>query len=228
MDEPLSNLDAKLRVQMRAELISLHHRLGITTIYVTHDQTEAMTLGDRVAVLNQRASSSRSTRPTGSTGSRPTRSSASFIGSPSMNFLDGTASSKARSISAALASALPDRLRQRLEQPSGDVIVGVRPEDFFLASNGSAAAPFSARDRDHREARSRDAGAPSRPGTSHRPSRRSAPPRETTKQQSELSDTLVVRFDSNTDISVGEHVQLTVNPERVQLFDPGSGDSLLR
>ena len=52
MDEPLSNLDAKLRVQMRAELISLHERLGITTIYVTHDQTEAMTLGDRVVVLN--------------------------------------------------------------------------------------------------------------------------------------------------------------------------------
>src|SRR5438132_873498 len=53
MDEPLSNLDAKLRVQMRAELISLHKRLGITTIYVTHDQTEAMTLGDRVVVLNK-------------------------------------------------------------------------------------------------------------------------------------------------------------------------------
>ena len=54
MDEPLSNLDAKLRVQMRAELLSLHQRLGITTIYVTHDQTEAMTLGDRVVVMRQR------------------------------------------------------------------------------------------------------------------------------------------------------------------------------
>src|SRR5207245_3970646 len=54
MDEPLSNLDAKLRVQMRAELISLHHRLGVTTVYVTHDQTEAMTLGDRVVVQRHR------------------------------------------------------------------------------------------------------------------------------------------------------------------------------
>ncbi len=53
MDEPLSNLDAKLRVQMRAELISLHARVGITTIYVTHDQTEAMTLGDRVVVMDK-------------------------------------------------------------------------------------------------------------------------------------------------------------------------------
>jgi multiple sugar transport system ATP-binding protein len=53
MDELLSNLDAKLRVQMRAELISLHKRLGVTTIYVTHDQTEAMTLGDRVVVMNK-------------------------------------------------------------------------------------------------------------------------------------------------------------------------------
>ena len=52
MDEPLSNLDAKLRVQMRAELVKLHRRLGVTTLYVTHDQTEAMTLGQRVAVLN--------------------------------------------------------------------------------------------------------------------------------------------------------------------------------
>ena len=53
MDEPLSNLDAKLRVQMRAELVKLHQRLGVTTLYVTHDQTEAMTLGQRVAVLDR-------------------------------------------------------------------------------------------------------------------------------------------------------------------------------
>ena len=71
MDEPLSNLDAKLRVQTRAELIKLHRRLGITTIYVTHDQVEAMTMGDRIAVMNDglvqqwtRRSRSTTTRPT--------------------------------------------------------------------------------------------------------------------------------------------------------------------
>ena len=94
MDEPLSNLDAKLRVQMRAELVKLHQRLGVTTLYVTHDQVEAMTLGQRVAVLE----------PWGRAAGRPARASsttaprtlfvASFIGSPAMNFLraksDGT------------------------------------------------------------------------------------------------------------------------------------------
>ena len=72
MDEPLSNLDAKLRVGMRASLAQLHARLGVTTVYVTHDQTEAMTLGQRVAVMRRRPRSSRSTRRRRSTTSRPT------------------------------------------------------------------------------------------------------------------------------------------------------------
>ena len=89
MDEPLSNLDAKLRVQMRAELVKLHRRLGVTTIYVTHDQTEAMTLGQRVAVLDKRRD------PAGghAAGALPHPANtfvASFIGSPPMNFLEGT------------------------------------------------------------------------------------------------------------------------------------------
>ena len=74
MDEPLSNLDAKLRVEMRAYIARLHQELGTTTLYVTHDQTEAMTMGDRVAVMRDGASS-RSTRPSGSTSSPRTCSS---------------------------------------------------------------------------------------------------------------------------------------------------------
>ena len=74
MDEPLSNLDAKLRVDMRASLAQLHERLGVTTVYVTHDQVEAMTLGRRVAVMRAGRSSS-STRLTTSTTSRATSSS---------------------------------------------------------------------------------------------------------------------------------------------------------
>src|SRR4029079_4967446 len=86
MDEPLSNLDAKLRVQMRGELVRLHQRLGVTTLYVTHDQVEAMTLGQRVAVLNHGV-----VRTVSAPGvlhdAPPTTSVASFIGSPAMNFL---------------------------------------------------------------------------------------------------------------------------------------------
>src|SRR5438552_6123598 len=128
MDEPLSNLDAKLRVQMRAELISLHKRLGITTIYVTHDQTEAMTLGDRVVVLNkglvqQVDTPERLYRHPGNTFV------AGFIGSPSMNFLRGRLEGGAVRLGS-----------QRLELPGSspvrdrEVLVGLRPEDFKLAN----------------------------------------------------------------------------------------------
>jgi multiple sugar transport system ATP-binding protein len=88
MDEPLSNLDAKLRVQMRAELVKLHHRLGVTTIYVTHDQTEAMTLGQRVAVLSKGVIQQVDT-PQGLYRRPVNTFVASFIGSPPMNFIRG-------------------------------------------------------------------------------------------------------------------------------------------
>ena len=88
MDEPLSNLDAKLRVEMRAEIARLQRELAVTTVYVTHDQVEAMTMGTRVAVL-QDGGCSRSPRPSGSTTSRSTSSSATFIGSPAMNLFPG-------------------------------------------------------------------------------------------------------------------------------------------
>src|ERR671935_1456106 len=88
MDEPLSNLDAKLRVQMRAELVKLHRRLGVTTIYVTHDQTEAMTLGERVAVMSKGVVQQADT-PQRLYHKPANTFVASFIGSPAMNFLRG-------------------------------------------------------------------------------------------------------------------------------------------
>src|SRR5215469_13374727 len=88
MDEPLSNLDAKLRIQMRVELVKLHRRLGVTTIYVTHDQTEAMTLGQRVAVLNQ--GRIHQVAPPRHLYLHPRNTFvAAFIGSPPMNFIRG-------------------------------------------------------------------------------------------------------------------------------------------
>jgi multiple sugar transport system ATP-binding protein len=125
MDEPLSNLDAKLRVQMRAELLALHKQVGITTIYVTHDQTEAMTLGDRVVVMNkgvvqQIASPQELYRSPANTFV------AGFIGSPSMNFLRGRVESGSLRVG---PQTLPAG-----GGASGDVIVGVRPEDFVSAN----------------------------------------------------------------------------------------------
>ena len=88
MDEPLSNLDAKLRVQMRTEVARIQQRLGTTTVYVTHDQVEAMTLGDRVAVM--RSGVLQQVGPPSELYNRPTNLFvAGFIGSPSMNFMPG-------------------------------------------------------------------------------------------------------------------------------------------
>jgi multiple sugar transport system ATP-binding protein len=129
MDEPLSNLDAKLRVQMRTEVSRLQKRLGTTTVYVTHDQVEAMTLGDRVAVM--RAGEIQQVASPEELYERPTNLFvAGFIGSPAMNFLaakvtDGVLHSPLGDL------ALPDERRQGLRGAAEQtVIIGIRPEHF--------------------------------------------------------------------------------------------------
>src|SRR5699024_12177669 len=89
MDEPLSNLDAKLRIQMRKEIINLHRKLGTTTIYVTHDQTEAMTMASRIVVLNDGYIEQIGT-PEEDCNHHKTRFVYEFIGLPPMNFLEGS------------------------------------------------------------------------------------------------------------------------------------------
>ena len=119
LDEPLSNLDAKLRVQMRAELKRLHQQLAITTIYVTHDQVEAMTLGDRIAVLSA-GKLQQLGGPQGVYDLPANVFVAGFIGSPPMNLLSGIA--KEGRVEAG------DLVFERSGVPDGEVIVGVRPE----------------------------------------------------------------------------------------------------
>jgi multiple sugar transport system ATP-binding protein len=137
MDEPLSNLDAKLRVQTREEIAGLQDRLGVTTIYVTHDQTEALTLGDRIAVL-----SSGRLQQFGSPEDLYLRPAnlfvAGFIGSPAMNLVPGTANDGVIELPFARL-AIDERLRDALEQHGGarDVILGLRPEDLEPAAAGS-------------------------------------------------------------------------------------------
>ena len=135
MDEPLSNLDAKLRVQTRAELIRLHERLQTTVIYVTHDQTEAMTMGSRIAVLRdgvlQQCGS-----PQGVYDHPANMFVAGFIGSPSMNFFDakvtGTADDlKIEAFEGQPLDVPPDRRQAYAPYIGQDVIFGVRPEDLW-------------------------------------------------------------------------------------------------
>jgi multiple sugar transport system ATP-binding protein len=130
MDEPLSNLDAKLRVQMRTQISLLQKRLGTTTVYVTHDQTEAMTLGDRVVVL--RAGVVQQIGTPQELYDRPRNLFvAGFIGSPAMNFLAGTlAEGRLRTALGDLPLAGEVRRRLERQQAPREVIVGFRPEDF--------------------------------------------------------------------------------------------------
>jgi multiple sugar transport system ATP-binding protein len=136
MDEPLSNLDASLRVQMRTEVMHVQHRLGVATLYVTHDQTEAMTMGDRVAVM--RAGELQQLAPPQELYDRPANVFvASFMGSPSMNLYEASIAGSAGQLEVSLGSqrlSLPAEVtRGRPELAAGDgrsLIVGIRPEDL--------------------------------------------------------------------------------------------------
>jgi multiple sugar transport system ATP-binding protein len=130
MDEPLSNLDAKLRVQMRADIAALQSRLGVTTVYVTHDQAEAMTLGHRVAVLNE-GRLQQCDAPRALYEQPANTFVAGFIGSPSMNLIEVELAGNGCSF-CGLEIPLPTGLRSR----NGTVVLGLRPEALELAPGG--------------------------------------------------------------------------------------------
>ena len=143
-DEPLSNLDAKLRVQMRVELKKLHQRLGTTAIYVTHDQVEAMTLGDRVVVMRDGVVQQVG-EPLELYHSPANKFVAGFIGSPAMNFVRVTVTEASGSLIAensGLRIKLPVETAQRLRGHIGrDITLGVRPEDLTVASSADVDNP---------------------------------------------------------------------------------------
>ena len=132
MDEPLSNLDAKLRVQTRTELTDLQARLGVTTVYVTHDQVEAMTMGHRVAVLKDGVLQ-QVDKPRVALQSRPANLFvAGFIGSPAMNLIDVAQQDGPLRLGNLPVPITPDVVRD-LEGTGGDLVVGIRPEHLTLA-----------------------------------------------------------------------------------------------
>ena len=134
-DEPLSNLDAKLRVEMRAEIKLLHQRTKTTTVYVTHDQVEAMTLGDRIAVMKD-GQVEQFGSPDDIYARPATRFVAEFIGSPAMNFLDARHQDGAL-LAHGISLALDDAQRAALAAAGTDAVhAGLRPEDVQLADTG--------------------------------------------------------------------------------------------
>ncbi len=149
-DEPLSNLDAKLRVTTRAELKALHQRLKTTTIYVTHDQEEAMTLGDRIVVMHK-GEIQQAGAPLEVYRSPVNRFVAAFVGTPPMNFLDGVIESAGgRAVFVEGSSdpegrpyriALGDGVGARLNGRTGPAVLGIRPQAFSLATGNDASLP---------------------------------------------------------------------------------------
>ena len=215
MDEPLSNLDAKLRVQMRAELVKLHQRLGVTTLYVTHDQVEAMTLGQRVAVLDHGVV--QQVDPPDVLYNRPANMfGASFIGSPSMNFL------RAR-IDGGMVSFgefrlhLPETAAARLRRCDGELIVGLRPEYFSDAhlADGGEAIPVTVEITEQLGSETlvyfRIDGVTAE---------------SSGDAQAELGGAFVARLDPRTRPVPGEQLQLVVDVERAHFFDPAGGATL--
>jgi ABC-type sugar transport system ATPase subunit len=136
LDEPLSNLDAKLRVQMRSELKRLHDRIGVTTIYVTHDQVEAITLGERIAVLSEGVL--QQVGPPQDVYDHPANVFvAGFIGSPPMNLLRGRATGGRITVG--------DVELDHVGAPDGEVLVGIRPEGLRPVGQAHAGAVFEIR-----------------------------------------------------------------------------------
>ena len=177
MDEPLSNLDAKLRVQMRADIAELQARLGTTTVYVTHDQAEAMTLGHRVAVLKdgllQQCDAPRVLYD------RPANSFvAGFIGSPAMNlFTVPCGSNGAVSLGGTVVAVSPAAGQAAAACGISDVVVGIRPEALDLASDGIAATRRGGRGARRRRLRLLCRGSPGGRDEARRPRRGGEPSR---------------------------------------------------
>jgi multiple sugar transport system ATP-binding protein len=211
-DEPLSNLDAKLRVYMRAELQELHRKLQTTTIYVTHDQVEAMTLGQRVAVLKNGILQQVDTPQR--LYDRPANVFvAGFIGSPAMNFLNGRLVEERGSLyveGRGFKLLIPQEKAAQLSGQVGrEVIVGIRPEDFRLESAGDGRADDSLCCRDVRVKVVEPLGS------------------ELIVHGDLNGSDLVVKLDPTLEISPDQRLNLIVNNGKLHLFDRQSERSLL-
>ena len=225
LDEPLSNLDAKLRVQMRGELAQLHAELGVTTVFVTHDQTEAMTLGERVAVLNEGE-----LRQVGTPQELYHRPDdlfvAGFIGSPSMNLLKAEVRSDVASgrmmldFGAAGAVSVPEAATELCAgAPRGETLVaGIRPESLLLGDPAAASSQGLPR----AGVRFTELVEPETyvhlvgDFSGVDPGDPDAPPR----------DTLVARVRSDRVFAAGDEVALEIGGTGLHLFDIDSGRTL--
>ena len=223
MDEPLSNLDAKLRVGMRASLAQLHQQLGVTTVYVTHDQVEAMTLGQRVAVMRDGRILQVDTPQT--LYEQPQDLFvAGFIGSPAMNLVDATIEADEVAFGEFRVALDPTR------RPSaaGRVVLGIRPETFEDAAFAPPELPTIDVDVVVQEDLGSDAHVFFRVDATRVATDASEGEAESAADLvTDRGALLNARVDPRTSARVGAPLRLAVDPGRFHFFDPGSGASLL-
>ena len=225
MDEPLSNLDAKLRVGMRASLAQLHQRLGVTTVYVTHDQVEAMTLGQRVAVLRD-GKILQVDAPQRLYQEPQDLFVAGFIGSPAMNLFE--AELEADEVRFGPFRLPLDPARRPAPGAPSLVVLGIRPESFEDAAFTSRDLPAI----DVEVAVLEELGADAHVFfllDARRVSAESveAAPGDDASLVAEPRVLVNARVDPRTDARVGDALRLTLDPARFHFFDPGTGTSLL-
>jgi multiple sugar transport system ATP-binding protein len=226
MDEPLSNLDAKLRVSMRAELVSLHTRLGATTVYVTHDQIEAMTLGQRVAVMRDGRIQQVDT-PQTLYHFPENLYVAAFIGSPAMNLVEADLDDEAVSFGG-FRIPLPAALRASLRE--GRVFLGARPEAFEDAAFADSSLPQVDVDVTVVEELGSDTHVifPVDAPRVETEELRDAAMGEEATLLAEDRAVFNARVDPRTDAAGGRPLRLAVDPERFYFFDPDTGENLQR
>src|SRR5512144_728709 len=200
MDEPLSNLDAKLRVSTRTQIAALQQRLGITTVYVTHDQVEAMTMGDRVAVMKDGILQQVDT-PLALYDHPANLFVAGFIGSPAMNLLNAKPSDDG----ARIGEYTVPIDRAAASKMKGDITVGVRPESWRLVSDGEGGLPVRVTVIEELGADAYLYGTSEVDGEPHQ---------------------IVVRLEARRDVQKGSMVHVTTDPNHVHVFDTASGARL--
>jgi multiple sugar transport system ATP-binding protein len=206
MDEPLSNLDAALRVQMRMELGHLHKRFGVTTVYVTHDQVEAMTMGDRIAVMSEGRLQQVDT-PEALYDNPATLFVATFIGSPKMNVVQAhlTTDRDDGVVVECLDARLPVDRTRLLSGARGDVLLGIRPEDIAWKPISDWSGVCLLAEVDLVEPMGHEAYVRVLVGATP----------------------LVTRFPPRSGVRSRDQVELMLDGSRIHLFDPTTGACLL-
>lgn len=206
MDEPLSNLDAKLRAETRSQIVQLQRQLGTTTIYVTHDQTEAMTMGDRIAVMNQ-GEIQQVAKPLELYNRPANRFVAEFIGSPPMNFLPVQVRAPLLLIHPQFRLTVPALWADYLQGYDGrSLFLGLRPEHLVLSP-------------------------PATKNICAIVDRVEALGNETyliAHLSQEPAEQLQVRIPPDSEVQIGDTIWFSVNLDKIHLFDPQSGQSIWR